>query len=111
MLECVPYIKSICHQVWITEWHTNPDDEETRKDDLDKFEVKDFYPKVKNTSLCVIDDLIVNVGSDEAIQPRSSDVIVPKQTIKHGNEHQDSVRNKEEMTAGRGFDCIIHNSR
>ena len=84
MLECVPYIKSICHQVWITEWHTNPDVEESWQDDHDKFEVKDFYPKVKNTSLCVVDN-------DEVIQQGSLDVIVPKQTI----ENQDSVRTRK----------------
>ena len=106
MLECVPYIKSICHQVWITEWHTNPDVEESRHDDHDKFEVKDFYPKVKNTSLCVVDDLIVNVGSDEVIQQRSSDVIVPKQTIK-----LESLKNKDERIVGKCFEEIAINSR
>ena len=37
---------------------------------------------------------------------RSSDVIVPKQTIK-----QESVKNKEEIIVGRGFEEIAINPR
>ena len=110
MFECVPYIKSICHQVWVTEWHHNHDDDvDTRKDDIDSYEVKDFYLKGKNSSLCVVDDLIVNVGGDEIIQERSSDV--PKQTIDHGREHPVTVTNKEERKLGRTADETVVNSR
>ena len=108
MFECVPYIKSICHQVWITEWHHNHDDDvETRQDDTDRVVIKGFHPKVRNSSLCVVDDLIVNAGSDEFIQQRSSDVIVPK----YGNEHHTSMSGKEGRKVGRILDEIIINSR
>ena len=110
MFECVPYIKSICHQVWITEWHHNHgDDVETRKDDTDRVVIKGFHPKVRNSSLCVVDDLIVNAGREEIIQERSSDV--PNQTINHGRGHLVTGTNKEETKLGRSADETVINSR
>ena len=78
MLECVPYIKSICHQVWLAEWGDNSGqikDINTKKDEQERYEVKGFQPNLINTSLCVVDDLIVNDRSDEIFNQRSSEVI------------------------------------
>ena len=92
MLQCVPYIKSICHHVWMTDCQNHQQnaikrrDAKIRKANIDSFEVTVFGPQVNNTSLCVVDNLIADVNHDpydslEITQPESSDVIVQKEIL------------------------------
>ena len=87
MLQCAPYIKSICHHLWMTEGRNplqkplNMKNTEVNEE-FNFFEVSVFGQQVSNTSLCVVDDLIVNVNPDlygaiRNIQPESPDVIMP----------------------------------
>ena len=51
-------------------------------EEINIFELTVFGPRVRNTSLCVVDDLIVNANPDlygaiRNIQPESPDVIMP----------------------------------
>ena len=69
--------------MWMTEGQKPLDMKHTEvNDEVKIFEVSVFGPRVMNTSLCVVDDLIVNVNPDlygaiRNIQPESPDVIMP----------------------------------
>ena len=94
MLQCAPYIKNVCHQINNHLWSegdvsgdqspqpspTKLKDSEVRMTDVKGFKVKVFEPQMNNTSLCVVDDLIVNASPDlhrviKKIRPDSPDVI------------------------------------
>ena len=94
MLKCAPYIKNVCHQINNHLWSdgdvlgdqspqqspVKKKDSEVKISDVKGFEVKVFAPQVKNTSMCVVDDLNVYSNPDlykeiKKIRPDSPDVI------------------------------------
>ena len=75
--------KHLLHSLRMTEVqkHLNMKNTEVNEE-VNIFELTVFGPRVRNTSLCVVDDLIVNANPDlygaiRNIQPESPDVIMP----------------------------------
>ena len=94
MFECAPYITNMCKSIdnhLYAEEDVSGDQSEHQKStkkmesevqisDVKGYEVNIFKPAVRNTTLCVVDDLIVSAKSDlykaiKKIRPDSPDVI------------------------------------